>query len=299
MRGTAASSGIGAETPLLDIVQIASRTPGKADLRALRYRTARPHHGLAITQASAETHVAGIHLWAFGARDQWRDDRHAARAVVGAGAVGIQDFRRSWVTGLPDPFHMVDFEIPRWKLDEVVDELSSGRIDGLRCADNTHDDVMLHLALALLPTLARPWEANALFVDYVLNAVSIHLVRTYGDLRARPPHLVGTLARWQERRAIELLTAAVEADIGLADLARACELSVGHFSRAFKRSMGMTPHRWLLGARVGRAKHLLEHTSAALSEIALNCGFADQSHFTRTFSRLVGCSPGAWRRERR
>src|SRR6266567_2961570 len=59
---------------------------------------------------------------------------------------------------------------------------------------------------------------------------------------------------------------------------------------------GTTPYRWFIEQRLAQSKSLLESTSDELSEIALACGFADQSHFTRTFSRFVGHSPAVWRR---
>jgi hypothetical protein len=57
-----------------------------------------------------------------------------------------------------------------------------------------------------------------------------------------------------------------------------------------------TPHRWLLERRVDRAKELLRHSSP-IAEIALECGFSDQSHFTRVFTNLMGVPPGVWRRQ--
>ena len=82
----------------------------------------------------------------------------------------------------------------------------------------------------------------------------------------------------------------------LDDIASACGLSVSHFSRAFRRSIGLSPHAWLLDKRVEAAKAMLRRREAPLSLIALACGFADQSHFTRVFTRRVGLSPGAWRK---
>jgi transcriptional regulator GlxA family with amidase domain len=79
-------------------------------------------------------------------------------------------------------------------------------------------------------------------------------------------------------------------------VADACGLSVNHFSRAFRRSLGKPPHRWLLDRRIDRARELLRATAMSLADIALACGFAEQSHFTRVFTRTVGMPPGAWRR---
>ncbi|WP_345774973.1 helix-turn-helix transcriptional regulator [Sinorhizobium sp. K101] len=55
-------------------------------------------------------------------------------------------------------------------------------------------------------------------------------------------------------------------------------------------------YRWLLRERITRARTLLLESDAALSEVAISCGFSDQSHFTRVFSSIVGTTPGAWRR---
>lgn len=113
-----------------------------------------------------------------------------------------------------------------------------------------------------------------------------------------PPqgHSGGGLAPWQERRAKEILLGDLQSPRPLSELARTCGLSGRHFLRLFKASTGAPPHRWLLRQRIERAKSLLESTSDPVSDVALACGFADQSHLTRVFRALVGASPAAWRR---
>ena len=106
----------------------------------------------------------------------------------------------------------------------------------------------------------------------------------------------GGLAGWQERRAIAFMEERLDQSFPVSDVADACGLSVNHFSRAFRRSMGKPPHRWLLDRRIERARELLRDTTLSLADIALACGFAEQSHFTRVFTRTVGMPPGAWRR---
>jgi len=59
---------------------------------------------------------------------------------------------------------------------------------------------------------------------------------------------------------------------------------------------GLSPHRWLMKRRAERARELLFNRGLSLTEIALTCGFADQSHFTRVFTAVFGTSPEAWRR---
>ena len=87
----------------------------------------------------------------------------------------------------------------------------------------------------------------------------------------------------------------LEDSISLQDLASTTGLSTSHFIRAFKRSAGVTPHRYLLQRRVRRALGLLVETTLALSEVAMASGFADQSHFCRQFRKLVGATPSRYR----
>jgi AraC-like DNA-binding protein len=98
------------------------------------------------------------------------------------------------------------------------------------------------------------------------------------------------------RRAKELLSADLGGNLPLKDVARECRLSVSHFSRAFRRTVGVAPHNWLLTRRIDVAKEKLRDHRLPLSAVASACGFADQSHLTRVFTGMVGVSPGAWRR---
>jgi transcriptional regulator GlxA family with amidase domain len=72
-----------------------------------------------------------------------------------------------------------------------------------------------------------------------------------------------------------------------------------HFVRAFKRSEGVTPHDYLVQCRVRRAQELMTGTDLPLSEIAVACGFSDQSHYTRQFRARVGITPSRYRQAMR
>ena len=135
-----------------------------------------------------------------------------------------------------------------------------------------------------------------MFVDHVLLALGIHVAQTYAGMRPLSPPIRGGLAAWQVKRAKEILSANLDGRVPLKEVARACGLSVSYFSRAFRRSVGVTPHNWLLTLRVEVAKQKLREGRLSLRDVALACGFADQSHLTQVFTRFVGVSPGAWRR---
>ncbi len=83
------------------------------------------------------------------------------------------------------------------------------------------------------------------------------------------------------------------------DLAPMARLGPHYFSRAFKRTLGETPHAYVSRRRIEQALHLMLSTDSPLAQIALACGFADQSHFTNRFRRLMGVTPTVWRRGNR
>jgi AraC family transcriptional regulator len=101
------------------------------------------------------------------------------------------------------------------------------------------------------------------------------------------------LASWRLRRSIEYLDDKYAEDISLSVFARNCCLSQSQFARAFRTSTGVPPYRWALNARIRRAQELLANNDLSISVIAVQVGFADQSHFTKAFRRLSGVSPGS------
>jgi AraC-like DNA-binding protein len=199
------------------------------------------------------------------------------------------------------PFHYLSCYLPRQALNHVTDDDGAPRIQDLRYRPGVgfSDPVMRHLLLSVRPALrAGPGEISILYADHVATALVTHVASAYGEMQLRRLAR-GGLTPKQERRAKELLDARLDGALSLAELANTCELSVRHFSRAFRQSTGQSPHRWLLERRLDKARSLLEGSTWSLQDVATACGFASQSHFTRVFTRAVGTSPGAWRRARR
>jgi AraC-like DNA-binding protein len=116
---------------------------------------------------------------------------------------------------------------------------------------------------------------------------------------ARPCAHRGGLAPWQVRRVTAYIEDRLASTIRLHDLATLARLSHSHFCRAFKESLGQPAHAYVMLRRVHRAQTLMLTTCEPLSQIAAQCGMADQAHFCKLFRRLVGESPNAWRRSHR
>lgn len=108
----------------------------------------------------------------------------------------------------------------------------------------------------------------------------------------------GGFAAWQSRRLTAYVDANLAGKIVVKDLAASLDISVGHFCRAFKRTFGMSARVWIRRRRIELAQGLMLTTGASLTDIALNCGMSDQSHFTRSFRRIVGETPSSWRQTR-
>lgn len=121
-----------------------------------------------------------------------------------------------------------------------------------------------------------------------LIAVSAPATQTRG---AAP----GGLSPWREKLVKKIILDGLGDTLEIARLAEACALSRSHFSRAFKCSTGQSPQAWIRTQRIVRAKRLMQTTDLTLTQISLECGFCDQSHFCHIFTHSEGISPFAWR----
>jgi AraC family transcriptional regulator len=224
----------------------------------------------------------------------WEDGKLLPPSPLAAGMTSIYDLRRAVTAHSVDPYHCLCFTFPIRTLDESTEDLLYRFELGHQARLALSDPVIEALGAALLPVMAHPEKASRLFVDHVLFALRAHVASRFGagvDRFTQP----GGLTSWQVRRASEFIDANLAGDISLADVARECQLSVAQFARSFRRSTGRPPHRYLTERRVERAQNLLLHSDLPLAEVAVRCGFADQSHFTKVFRRLVGVSPGSLR----
>jgi AraC family transcriptional regulator len=168
------------------------------------------------------------------------------------------------------------------------DELDHAKID--KPVLMLYDDQITRCAALLADECREPLIGSRLYGENLTTALTAALFttqRTQG------------LSRWQLRQAMDYLEGHMMQDISLEEMARLAGLSQSQFARLFKLSTGMPPYKWSLDVRIKRAQELLVLGEESISAIAIQTGFADQSHFTKTFRRATGATPKDWQRKRK
>lgn len=224
----------------------------------------------------------------------WVRGRLVAEGKLSSGSACISDLEKPPALYLPEPYDFLQFYIPRKALNGFCYDNRLEPIGNLRWGRKDTDETLHSLGLALLPALRNPHSSSQLFVEQIGLGILAHAAHRYGRV-ASDTSTRGGLAPWQIRRATEFLEANLQGDTSLDSVAAECELSVSHFARAFRKTFGRPPYRWVIERRVDMAKTYLLHSDLPLADIALRCGFADQSALNKSFRRLLKQSPGEWR----
>ncbi|MDO9427825.1 MAG: AraC family transcriptional regulator [Methylobacterium sp.] len=224
---------------------------------------------------------------------------HAAPERICTSAVTLLDIRALSVPR--DRAGTVQIWLSSTVLGEVADSMGFADLDPMEALRPVHGSILVDptihdLVASAVATLDRPDRGAAIFRVQLARALAAHLLGVHAESGSAAAPTRGGLAPWQLRRAQERIRAGLGDAPNLPAVAAECGLSVSHFTRAFRRSVGTSPHVWLVRQRVARAKAMMRGRDRSLAEIALACGFADQSHFTRVFAREADISPGRWRR---
>jgi AraC family transcriptional regulator len=171
----------------------------------------------------------------------------------------------------------------------TASEIDIGRIE-LMNRFGVYDPQLESIGKSLLIEMRSGGLAGQLYTESLVNLLVIHLLRQYSVFA--PPQVSSQFSPFRFKQVIAYIHDNLAQNLSLADLAKIANLSPSRFTRVFRQETGLSPHQYLIQARIERAKHLLRSRGElSIGEIAHQVGFADQSHFTRHFKRIVGVTP--------
>ncbi|WP_185958703.1 helix-turn-helix transcriptional regulator [Paracoccus laeviglucosivorans] len=240
-------------------------------------------HGAVQTRVQTDAQdrgmIIGLSLLR-GHRRQIREGSRRLDRVFDRDSLYIRDFDADYSALIEGAFDFFLIELPQGVQ--------------LRPTDSANDPVLGNMARAVLGQMAGP-KPTLLETQETGQRIMDHILQAHG--------LARRLRRPQRLSPQEL---AIAKDMLLSDqiqhqqldrIAAALNMSRGRFFRGYRAAAGLSPMQWLLEQRIEHARILMRVTAWPLADIALACGFADQSHFTRMFQRCNGISPGRWRRD--
>jgi AraC family transcriptional regulator len=136
--------------------------------------------------------------------------------------------------------------------------------------------------------------SSAVWADHVVRMIGLELLQRYSNIAGRPSNR-SDMTRGRVAATCEYVDANLTGDLSLHGIATAVQVRPHRLARDFRERTGVALHQYVLGRRVDRAARLLRTSGTPLATIALECGFADQSHLTTAFRRRVGVTPAVYR----
>jgi AraC family transcriptional regulator len=157
------------------------------------------------------------------------------------------------------------------------------------------DPFLEQLAYAFKAELERGKPSDRLYLESLQTVLAGHLLRHHCSVKIVDAPVSGGLSKSTLHQVVDYIQNNLDRDISLAELANVAHMSVHHFGKLFKQSMGVTPHQYVLKCRVDQAKKLLANKQLSFAEISQAVGFCHQSHFIDVFRRYTSLTPRQYR----
>ncbi|MEM6426875.1 MAG: AraC family transcriptional regulator [Cyanobacteria bacterium P01_D01_bin.128] len=162
----------------------------------------------------------------------------------------------------------------------------------------SRDRNLSHLMQLLFSEMTRGNVGGRLYFESLSNALGVHLLRHYCNVTPETRRFSAGLAPSKLNIVIDYIQEQLDGDLSLDLMAAQVGVSRCYFATQFRQTVGLTPHQYVTQQRLDKAKQLLKLEKHAIADIALACGFSNQSHFTRVFKQCVGITPKAYREQR-
>jgi AraC family transcriptional regulator len=243
-------------------------------------------------------HAVALHLGGCTLVEKWTDGRLAGhRSRIGSVSLVPADRKTAWViSGTARVAHLY---VDPHRLRALAAEHGEVTLRDFFSEDDPVLAALMRVALAMADTHAC--GIDLIERDQLDVLVARHLLTRYLETSpaiawaARPVAFTGPALR----RLFDYVEGNLHRELRLAELASQVHLSEDHFLRSFKATVGQTPHQYLIGCRLTRARQLLREGCLPLAEIGRRCGFRSASHFAATFRRCEGVAPSQWARRTR
>jgi AraC family transcriptional regulator len=157
------------------------------------------------------------------------------------------------------------------------------------------DPQIEYIGWALKAEIENGYPSGRLYLDGLATALATRLIRSHSSFEPAPARLNGGISGQRLKRILSFIEDNLSEDIGLWEIANVAGLSISHCKVLFRESVGMPVHKYVIRRRIERAAMLLRECKAPISQIALDTGFAHQSHLARHMRRLLGVSPSELR----
>lgn len=161
----------------------------------------------------------------------------------------------------------------------------------------TLDPIIRAIVTRLALEAEHGFASGRLYVESACEFLAHHMVHAHSSISAPPPRSVGGLPRHRLTQVLDRIESGLSGSISLRELAELAGVSARHFGRAFRQSVGVPPHAYVVTRRVVVAQQLLlRQPPLSVDEVASRVGFSSASHLATAFRRQLGCSPTTFRR---
>lgn len=174
-------------------------------------------------------------------------------------------------------------------------ELDPQRVE-IRNRFQMRDPHLENIGWALKAELESGYANGKLFLDSLAIAVTTRLIRCYSAQAPLTPKQPGSLSGRKLKQVLSFIEDNLSQELSLNEIAANAGLSASHFKQVFRTAVGLPVHQYVIRRRVERARTLLRESDLAISQIALETGFAHQSHLAHHLRRAFGVSPQAMRK---
>lgn len=220
-------------------------------------------------------------------------------------------YRATWI---PDGF---DFKVPEASLEVTVDRGHAGlftaidpaRLAALSGLEQKHlldhleplfargarDPMLAAILRNLFDEMGRKDDPGTLFTEGALCLIAARLLRLASQTKS--PRSRKNFSDKEKAILAETIDDLLDTDLSVETLALVVNRPVADFFRAFKSCFNETPHAFVLGRRIARARSMLAETDEPIASIAYACGFSSQQHMTNSFTSKLGTSPARYRKE--